>query len=76
MSDIFLIKNVLRQGDGLSPSLFKSALRYTIWRVQVNQDVLILSVTHQLLIYADDVNILEVGVYAIEKNRLLLTAEV
>ena len=36
--------------------------------VQVNQDTLQLNGTHQLLVYADDVNILEGGVRTIEEN--------
>jgi len=45
-----------------------AALEYAIRRVQVNQDVLKLNGTHQLLVYADDVNILGGGDNALEKN--------
>ena len=48
----------LKQEDALSPKLFNFALEYTIRRVQANQDDLKLNSTHQLLAYADDVNIM------------------
>ena len=44
------------------------ALEHTIRRVQVNQDGLKLNGAHQLLVYADDVNILGGSVHTVKKN--------
>ena len=68
MSDIFPIKNDLKQGDVLSPLLFNCALDYAIRRVQEIQDGLKVNDTQQFLVYADDVNILGESVRTIEKN--------
>jgi hypothetical protein len=68
LSGTFPIKNGLKQGNALSPLFFNSALEYVIRRVQANQEGLKLNGTHQLLVYADDVNILGGSMHAIKKN--------
>ena len=68
LSEMFPIINGLKQGDALSPLLFNFALEYAIKRVQVNQDGLKLNGTHQLLAYADDVNILGGSAYTVKEN--------
>jgi hypothetical protein len=62
----------LKQGDALSPLLFNFALEYTIRKVQKNQMGLKLNGTHQLLAYADDVNLLEDNIDTINKNTQTL----
>ena len=64
-SDMFRIRNGFKQGDALSLLLFNFDLKYNIWRIQVYQDGLLLSGTHQLLFYADRVNILGGNVHTI-----------
>jgi hypothetical protein len=74
LSDMFPIENGLKQGDALSLLLFNIALQYAIRRVQVNKDRLKLNGTYQLLVYADNVNILGGSVHTIKKNTEALIA--
>jgi len=48
--------------------LLNFALEYTIRNVQVNQDGLKLNGIHQLLIYADNVNISDGSIHTKKKN--------
>jgi len=72
LSDKFPITNGLKQGDALSPLLFNFALEYATRRVQVNRDGLKLSGTHQVLVYAYEVNILGGSVHTIKGNVAFL----
>jgi len=72
LSDMFPIRNGLKREVALSSLLFNFDFEYTIRRDQVNQNGLKLNGTHQLLVYADDVNtrtcILGGSAYPIKEN--------
>jgi hypothetical protein len=68
LCDNFPIQNSLKQGDALSPLLSNFALGYAVRKVQETQVGLKSNGAHQLLVYADDVNLLEDNIDTIMKN--------
>jgi hypothetical protein len=60
----FPIQNGLKQGDALSPLFSNFALEYAV-RNQVGSK---LNGTHQLLVYADDINLLGDSINTIKEN--------
>jgi hypothetical protein len=68
LSNSLLIQNGLKQEDALSPLLFNFALHCVIRKVQENQLGLKLNRKNQLLIYANDMNILGDNIDTIKKN--------
>jgi hypothetical protein len=63
---MFPTRNNFKQGETLSPLLFTFALEFAIRRVQVIQDDLKLNGTHQLLVYANDVNVFGGSVHTLK----------
>jgi hypothetical protein len=73
MKHIVKYTMVLKQGDALSPLVFNFALECAIRKVEENHMGLKLNGTHQLLAYADDVNLLRDNIDTIHKNIETLT---
>ena len=62
----------MKQGDALSPLLFNFALEYTIRKLQETNLGLDMNGTHQVLAYADDVNLMGHDIKTIERNADVL----
>jgi hypothetical protein len=68
---MFPVQNGLKGGNALSSLLFIFALEYSIRRVQENQEGMKLNRTHQLLPYADYLNMVGENADTIKTQMLV-----
>jgi hypothetical protein len=68
LSDNLSIQNGLKQGNALSPLLFNFDFEYAVRKIQEIQVGLKLNETHQLLVYAGDINLLGDDIDTIKKG--------
>jgi hypothetical protein len=66
--NIFPIQNCLKQLDASLSLFFNFTLEYAIRKVQENQVGLKLNETHQLLAYAEDMDVLGDNIGTVKKN--------
>jgi hypothetical protein len=69
LSDICPTQNGLKYGDILLSLLFNFALKYVIRIVQGKEVSSELNGTHQLLIYADGINLLDDSINITKENK-------
>jgi len=72
LSSSFPIENGLKLGDVLPPLLFNFALEYAIRKVQETKLGLDVNGNHQVLAYADDLNLICDDIRTIERNADVL----
>ena len=70
LSCSFPIENGLEQGDALLPLLYNFALEYAISEVQGTILGMDVNGTHQVLAYADDVNLIGDDTRTIGRNTM------